>query len=93
MLDRVMGKLRDEQVSSGKERQFELLKVFLAGKSKDKNYREVAIALEMTEAAAMSAASRLRRRYRELLMAEISHTVADPADIGSEIRSLFRSLG
>jgi RNA polymerase sigma-70 factor (ECF subfamily) len=35
------------------------------------------------------AALRLRRPYGELLREEIARTVADPADIEDEIRSLF----
>ena len=93
LLDRVMRQLRDEQSQSGKGPQFELLKFFLAGKSRDRNYRDVAKELKMTESAAMSAASRLRRRYRELLTAEILHTLADPSDVDDEIRALFQSLG
>jgi hypothetical protein len=34
----------------------------------------------------------LRRRYRELLRAEVAHTVADSAGIEEELRCLFRAL-
>jgi RNA polymerase sigma-70 factor (ECF subfamily) len=39
------------------------------------------------------AVHRLRRRYRELLRAEIDETVADPHEIDQEIRDLFSALG
>ena len=43
-------------------------------------------------AAAKKAASRMRRRYRELLREEISQTVAGPDEIEDEIRNLFATL-
>ena len=46
----------------------------------------------MTEDAVRQAAHRLRRRYRELLREELAQTVADPADVDDEIRSLFETL-
>jgi hypothetical protein len=36
---------------------------------------------------------RLRERYRELLRAEIAHTVAAPAEIDDEIRHLIEVVG
>ena len=38
------------------------------------------------------AASRLRRRYGELLRDEIARTVADPSDLEEEVRDLFAAL-
>jgi RNA polymerase sigma-70 factor (ECF subfamily) len=46
----------------------------------------------MTEGAVKMAALRLRRRYGELLRAEIARTVADPADVDDEVRDLFAAL-
>ena len=40
----------------------------------------------MTEGAVKVAVHRLRRRCRDLLVAEIEHTVADPADVDDELR-------
>jgi len=34
----------------------------------------------------------MRQRYRELVRAEIADTVASPADIDEEMRSLFAAL-
>jgi hypothetical protein len=39
------------------------------------------------------AVHRLRRRYRELLRAEIEETVAHPDEIDREIRDLFSAIG
>jgi RNA polymerase sigma-70 factor (ECF subfamily) len=38
------------------------------------------------------AVHRLRRRYGELLRAEIAHTVSRPEEIDEEIRRLFAAL-
>ena len=46
----------------------------------------------MTEGAVKVAVHRLRRRYRELLRAEIAETVDDPAAIGDEMRYLVTAL-
>ena len=46
----------------------------------------------MTAGAVKTSASRLRRRYGELLREEVARTVADPADIGEEIAALFAAL-
>jgi RNA polymerase sigma-70 factor (ECF subfamily) len=49
--------------------------------------------LQVTEAAARQAASRLRKRYRELLRLEVGRTLEDNGDIEDEIRQMFASLG
>ena len=92
LLDRVMAELRQEQVQSGKEREFEALRVFLAGRRPDISYSEVASELGMSEAAAMSTVSRLRRKYRELLRCKVAQTVARPEEIDDEIGTLLASL-
>ena len=46
----------------------------------------------MTEGAVKVAVHRLRKRYREMLRAEIAQTVDDPAEIDQEIRYLLRAL-
>jgi RNA polymerase sigma-70 factor (ECF subfamily) len=46
----------------------------------------------MTEGAVKVAVHRLRRRYREILRAEIAQTVADASQVDDEIRDLFAAL-
>jgi RNA polymerase sigma-70 factor (ECF subfamily) len=46
----------------------------------------------MTEEAVKMAASRLRKRFGEILREEIARTVADPADVEEEVRDLFAAL-
>jgi len=93
LIDRVLDRLQEEFARAGKTQQFEHLKVFIYGKTAPRAYADAARELGMTEGAARVAAHRLRRRYRQLLWAEIAQTVAQPEEIDDEIRSLFAILG
>jgi RNA polymerase sigma-70 factor (ECF subfamily) len=93
LLGRVLDELRAECAAKGKESQFERLKEFLSGASREREYSAAAAELGMTEAAVRVAAHRLRGRYRELLRAEIAQTVENAEDVDDEIRSLFSLLG
>jgi RNA polymerase sigma-70 factor (ECF subfamily) len=93
LLDRVTARLREESVRSGKGAHFDALKIFLTGRTANASYAAVAGQLGLSEGAAMVAAHRLRKRFRETLLAEILETLADPADLGDEINRLFEALG
>jgi RNA polymerase sigma-70 factor (ECF subfamily) len=84
LLERVVIRLRDE---TPERRQFEILKPFLTGDAIP--YRRAAGELGIAEGAARVAVHRLRRRYRELLRAEIAETLADPTQLDEELRALF----
>jgi RNA polymerase sigma-70 factor (ECF subfamily) len=92
LLDQVLARLQAEFVADGKEKQFDELKVLLTEGKGATSYAAVAARLGTTEGAAKVAVHRLRRRYRELLREEISHTVATPAEIEEEIRHLFAAF-
>lgn len=92
LMDLVMTRLRDELVRAGKELHFEQLKGFLGGGRTGTSYAKVARELGISTGAAMVAAHRLRRRYRDLLREEIAQTVASPDEVDDEIRSLFTCL-
>ena len=91
VLDRVVESLRDEFVQHGRAEHFERLKVFLLGQS-DAPYAELAREMNTSEGALKVAIHRLRKRYRELFRQEIADTVADPADVESELRFLAAVL-
>jgi RNA polymerase sigma-70 factor (ECF subfamily) len=93
LLENVLKALTAEMSEAGKARQFEVLRPTLLGAAERVPYREVAAALALSEDAARAAAHRLRRRYRELLRAEVARTLDDAADPDEEIRSLFAALG
>ena len=91
VLDRVVGKLRNEFVHHGRPEHFERLKVFLLGQS-DAPYGALAREMNTSEGALKVAIHRLRKRYRDLFRQEIADTVADPAEVESELRFLAAVL-
>ena len=91
LIDRVVEKLREEYVSHGRPEHFERLKVFLLAQS-DAPYAELAQEMNTSEGALKVAIHRLRKRYRELFRQEIADTVADPAEVESELRYLAAVL-
>jgi RNA polymerase sigma factor (sigma-70 family) len=91
VLDRVVEKLRDEFVQHGRPEHFDRLKVFLLGQS-DAPYATLAREMKTSEGALKVAIHRLRKRYRELFRQEIADTVADPAEVESELRYLAAAL-
>ncbi len=93
VMTNVLARLRAEYAGKGKEEQFERLKEFLGSERAAGAYAQVAQSLGMTVNAAQVVVHRMRHRYRELLRAEIAHTVADPGEVDEEIRNLFAALG
>jgi len=91
VLDRVVEKLRNEFVHHGHAEHFERLKMFLLGQS-DAPYAALAREMNKSEGALKVAIHRIRKRYRELFRQEIADTVADPAQVESELRFLAAVL-
>ncbi len=89
LLGKVIERLRKECADEGRARQFEQLKVFLTSGKGAMPHAEAASALDMGEGAVRAAVHRLRKRYRQLLRHEIAQTLADPAQVDEEMRSLF----
>jgi RNA polymerase sigma factor (sigma-70 family) len=87
---RAMERLRAESEARGKGELFEGLKRSLTGEEFARS--ETAARLEMTEGAVKVAVHRLRKRYRELLRAEIAETVTNPSDVDVEMRQLVAAL-
>ena len=92
VLEQALAALELQYRESGKHALFGALAPYLTPDSGDLDYRRTAAELGFSEAATKMAASRLRRRYRELIREEIARTVADPADVEDELRSLFAAL-
>jgi DNA-directed RNA polymerase specialized sigma24 family protein len=93
LLHRVVERLREESVKSGKGQQFDLLRGCLTGDDDRIGYRDLAGKLGMSEGAVKVAVHRLRHRFHEALREEIAMTVTDPIEIGEEIRYLLTILG
>jgi RNA polymerase sigma factor (sigma-70 family) len=92
LLDRVLANLEAEFVAASKKLVFHHLKGLLTADGAAPSYRHVADQLGMTEAAVKMAVHRLRRRYRQLLRAEIAQTVSGPHDVDDELRQLLAVL-
>ena len=86
VMERAMERLQGE--SGDQPERFEQLKPCLTGDNPDR-YREIALALGMTETAVKTAVHRLRERYGRLLREEVAETVASPADVDEEVRHLL----
>ena len=92
LLDQVLARLREEYVSAGKGTLFEQLKIFLSDAKGAMSYAEAVARTGLSEAAARQAVHRMRQRYRELMRAEIAHTVSSPKEIDEEVRHLFAAF-
>ncbi len=92
LLERVYERLRLEYSSEGKAALFAELKACLAQARAAVPYTDASARLGLSEGALRVAVHRLRRRYRELLRAEIAETVSEPGEIEEELRYLLRVL-
>jgi RNA polymerase sigma-70 factor (ECF subfamily) len=92
LLERAMARLQAESTSAGKGVLTSALLPALTGGRGEVPFAAIAAELRMTAGAVKVAASRLRKRYGEILREEVTTTVADPADVEGEIRALFAAL-
>jgi len=92
VLDRALTRLKEETTATGKARQFDLLNPFLSREPEPGEYAGVAAKLDVSGGAVGVSVHRLRQRYREMVRAEIADTVADPAQVDTEMRELFAAL-
>jgi RNA polymerase sigma factor (sigma-70 family) len=92
LLERVLGRLREECDAAGKRAQLDTLKPVLTGEPTGETYAQLGERLGMSEGAIKVTVHRLRRRLRALLEEEIARTVADPRDVDDEIQHLFEVL-
>lgn len=89
LLEQVLGRLEQEYLESGKGSLFRELRPLLLADGDAAPYRELARRLDRTEGNLKVAALRMRRRFAELLRAEIAATVEDPAQVEEEVDALF----
>jgi RNA polymerase sigma-70 factor (ECF subfamily) len=92
LLETVFEQLRLAYEVEGKAALFAELKGSLVQARAAVPYADLAARLHLSEGALRVAVHRLRQRYRELLRAEIAHTVAEPGEVEEELRYLFRVL-
>ncbi len=92
LLDRVLATLAEEHTSAGKSEQFEALKPWLTGDAEEVSQADAARSLGMNDGALKVAIHRLRRRLRELVKAELTHTLHDPSQVDDELSCLLLAL-
>jgi RNA polymerase sigma-70 factor (ECF subfamily) len=92
LLESVFEQLRQAYAAEGKAALFAELKSGLTQARAAVPYAELEARLKLSEGALRVAMHRLRQRYRELLRAEIAHTVTEPGEVEEELRYLFRVL-
>ena len=91
LVSQVLARLEKECGDVGKQGLFAVLRVYLAGET-TLSHADAGARLGMTSEAVQVAVHRLRRRYGELLRAEISQIVSRPEEIDEEIRYLFTAM-
>jgi RNA polymerase sigma-70 factor (ECF subfamily) len=92
LLDLTVNRLRAEFTSAGRPGDFDALKGCLLAGRGDMDYAAVAQQLGVNEGAARVAVHRLRKRFRAIYREEISQTLADGADLDSELHHLAAAL-
>ena len=92
LLTNVMAKLRGEHAGMGKADYFDKLSPLLDGDPPAKAYDALASEMGASPGALRVAVHRMRRRYRDLLRAELAETVSTPEEIDEEIRFLLAAV-
>jgi RNA polymerase sigma-70 factor (ECF subfamily) len=92
LLEQALARLRQEFACAGKAAIFEALKGTLTGDGACEPYARIGAEVGLSEVAVKTAAHRLRRRYQELLRAEVAQTLDSPEEIEDELRDLFAAV-
>lgn len=92
LLERVLGRLKQEYLAAGKAAFFAKLEPELTREVTPGLHGTLASELNMSEGAVKVALHRMRRRFGELLRQEIAQTVSSPQEVDQEIEHLFAAL-
>jgi len=92
VLERALELLREEQHAAGQAARLRALEPHLVGDDAAAPYAALAAELGTSAGALKVAVHRLRRRFGELLRAEVAGTLADPAEIDAELGLLMAAL-
>jgi RNA polymerase sigma-70 factor (ECF subfamily) len=92
VLERAAKRLQDEFIQDGRENVFRELNTFLSTPADSGDYAEIADRLGLSNSAVAKTVERMRRRYRELVRAEIAQTVTTQDEVEEEMRYLLEVL-
>ncbi len=93
VLARALETLRLECEAEGRGEFFEGVKPWLTGEAAHGDQSALAASCGLNANALKVAVHRLKRRFRELLKAEVAGTLEDPASVEAEMQALFAALG
>src|SRR5688572_13769044 len=88
LLARVQRNLADEFAAAGKSERFQALEQFLPGAQPSESHATAGTRLGLNENAVKQEVHRMKKRYVELLRAEVAQTVAHPDEVDEELRYL-----
>jgi RNA polymerase sigma factor (sigma-70 family) len=89
LIDRTFKALRREYEVSGDLAMFDALEAQLVDHAETGPWAQVAVQLGLSEGAVKMRIHRLRRRFGEMLRAEVAETVGSPRELEEEMRYLF----
>ena len=92
LVDRAVATLGAEAEAEGKARHFSVLKPWLLGEVPSLSQADASRRLGLTEGSVKVAVHRLRKRFREVVKAQIAQTVDDPTQVREELRYLVDVL-
>ncbi len=92
VMDRALKSLAAEFESENKADQLAILKPWLAGDADTLPQAHAAVQLGISESAVKVAIHRLRKKFREIIRAEIAQTIDDPTAVDTELRYLVEVL-
>lgn len=92
IVERALALLRSESEAAGQSAHFAALKPWLTHTGSLAPQADIGAQLGLSEGAVKVAIHRLRRRFREIVRAEIAQTLHDPADLDDEMRHLISAL-
>jgi RNA polymerase sigma-70 factor (ECF subfamily) len=93
VLDRALGRLREEARRSAGAGRYDRLEPLLTGDETGDTSASLAREWGVGRSTVRVAVHRLRRRFGEILREEVSQTVGRPGDVDDEVRYLLRVVG
>ncbi len=92
LLEQALDRLGAEQRAMGKTELFSRLRPLLRAGPERGDYETLAVELGLAKGTLAVTVHRLQQRYRELVRAEILHTITDADDLEDELRHLLSLL-
>lgn len=89
LLQRTRNRLAEDYRKANKQELFNLLEPHLMNDDGAMSRLEIGVQLKMSQPAIAMSIHRMRRRFGDILLSEVSRTVDDPFDAEDELRNLM----